>query len=90
MIQAIRGSGVKGSWNESHSVWTTADGRYKIVRRFPSKGAKAAWIARATHSLDGQETTRFSFARKIIADQIKRDAGIDVPTKNVTNSEGAS
>jgi hypothetical protein len=79
MIQALRGSGVKGSWNKSHSVWTTADGRYKIFRRFPAPGVKAAWIAREAHASEGQETERFSFARRIIAEQVKRDAGITAP-----------
>lgn len=80
MIQNLRGSAVKGSWNEMHSVWTTIDGRYKIIRRFPTPEVKAAWVARGSHAIEGVECERFSHARRVVAEQVKRDAGIDVPT----------
>lgn len=77
----LRGSAVKGSWNETHSVWTTLDGRYKIIRRFATPGVPAVWVARASHESDGEEVKRFSFARRIIADWVKRDAGLPLSTK---------
>lgn len=69
-------SGVKGSWNESHSVWTTDDGDYTIVRRCPKGEVPGAWIARRRNDSEGTEVRTYGAARRFVAEERKRDAGI--------------
>jgi hypothetical protein len=63
-----------GSWDETHGRWTSADGRFYIVRSKPTPaglmgfvGAGAWTVGRAIGGSVGQ-TTRFSQARAIVAD----------------------
>ena len=69
-------SGVKGHWNDSHSIWTTDDGDYSIVRRFPAPGVEAGWVVHRAGSLETDVAKRFSVARRWVAEARKRDAGI--------------
>lgn len=54
---------VEGSWNPQHCAWTTADGRFKVVRRFARGQVPGAWLVYIMPNTLVEEYPRFSEAR---------------------------
>lgn len=61
---------IRGHWNKHHTSWTTVDGHYKIVRRFPTPGVESAWVFYATSNAEGKPFARYGEARRFLREVI--------------------